>query len=235
MPKIFFLAAGTFLFSLSVAFAGKLFEPIQAKLLRTSDGDTAEVRREGESTKNEKLRFIGIDAPELHLLVGDQWMGQIPWGQEATDALRSWVPDGNQIRFLDFGSDKYHRTLARVYLGKVDINLKMVKEGWAIPYPICGEDVCTPSYIKILNLREYQAACVAARRRGRGIWNFKGPLKEMPFEFRRRLLNQSFDRWVGDIITKTLFEPEDYTRVDVCNRIFFSSRQVGEAAGYQLP
>lgn len=81
---------------------------------------------------NEKLRLVGIDAPELRQTCqkkGREW----PCGRESRKALRTLVQRGS-VACVSEGLDKYDRWLVTCKAGGTEINAEMVKSGWAVPY-----------------------------------------------------------------------------------------------------
>lgn len=73
----------------------------------------------------ERVRLIGIDAPELD---------QEPFGQQAAAALRSLVREGSEVQLeqdVD-ARDRYGRLLAYVWVDGTLVNWRMVREGWAV-------------------------------------------------------------------------------------------------------
>lgn len=85
------------------------------------DGDTLRIRQ-GE--KVTKIRFCGIDAPELAQ----------PLGPESRDYLKRLVGDG-AVRVVTVEKDKYDRTVAELFLpdGR-SVNVEMVRAGMAYHY-----------------------------------------------------------------------------------------------------
>jgi endonuclease YncB( thermonuclease family) len=85
------------------------------------DGDTLRVRR---GTEEIKVRFCGIDAPELAQ----------PLGVESRDYLRRLVGDG-VVRMVVVERDKYGRMVGEVFLldGR-SVNVEMVRAGMAYHY-----------------------------------------------------------------------------------------------------
>ncbi|NJR70037.1 MAG: hypothetical protein HC771_16360 [Synechococcales cyanobacterium CRU_2_2] len=85
------------------------------------DGDTLRIRQ-GE--KVTKLRFCGIDAPELAQ----------PLGVESRDYLRRLLGDG-AVRVVTVEKDKYDRTVGELFLpdGR-SVNVEMVRAGMAYHY-----------------------------------------------------------------------------------------------------
>ena len=142
--------------------------PREAPVIRVHDGDTISVIIDA---KQEKIRLIGIDAPEL---------AQGHWGKEAKKYLETLVDaSGRRVR-LEFDAtrrDKYGRILAYVWAENGEmINLLMVKSGHAVLYTI-------PPNVRYTN--ELRQAQEEARDMALGIWGKKG-LEEMPSDYRKR-------------------------------------------------
>lgn len=138
-----------------------------ARVVEVHDGDTVSVLLKG---RREKVRLIGIDAPEL---------GQRQWGRKAKRHLEELLDASGWTVTLEFDvemRDKYGRLLA--YLWTPDrrlLNLEMVKDGYAALFTF-------PPNVKYADsLREAQRS---AREKGMGIWGSKG-LKQMPGDYRR--------------------------------------------------
>jgi len=136
-------------------------------VVSVSDGDTVHVMID---RKEEKVRLIGIDAPEI---------GQKPWGEEAKKYLESLLSSSGWRVKMEYDvekRDQYGRILA--YLRTTDgklINLLMIKSGYAMLYTI-------PPNVKYVN--ELKDAQREARQGKLGIWSEKG-LKERPRDYRR--------------------------------------------------
>ncbi|MCF4098021.1 thermonuclease family protein [Maritalea mediterranea] len=117
-----------------------------------SDGDS--IRLGGQ-----RVRLIGIDAPELAQTCAK---GQENWacGQDAKASLQSKI-DQQRIVCVGDRRDQFRRLLAVCYLGREDINAWLVREGWAVSY------------------NDYTIDEVLARRDRRGIWasDFEVPHK----------------------------------------------------------
>ncbi|MCR5752510.1 MAG: thermonuclease family protein [Kiritimatiellae bacterium] len=129
------------------------------KVTRVSDGDTIWVRdRLGQ---RHKVRLNRIDAPE-----SDQ-----PFGKESTLHLQSIV--GNKEVTVEYEThDRYGRILGIIRLGDEDVNLQMVRDGYAWHYRHFDN---TPSYA---------AAESEARTAKRGLWATPAPIP--PHQWRRR-------------------------------------------------
>ncbi len=212
-------------------------QDVPGTIEKNVDGDTIWVQASdnSSSTKRErlKIRMIGIDAPETHLPTTHGVVGQGAFGDTAAEEMVELAPLGARVVVQDKGLDKYGRTLGRVIVKGVDINLKMVESGWAIPYIICEGTTCTKDFFETENVEAYLNACHDAEDSGLGVFNPKKLLKEMPFEFRLRMQNRKPDKYVGDFKTKELYRPADYDEVEVCDRIFFKRLMDAKKAGFK--
>jgi len=122
------------------------------------DGDTLRVIR---GTEELKIRFCGIDAPEL----------KQPLGVESRDYLRSLINQGDgTIHVLPIEEDRYERTVAELWIpikpdyeAQIHLNTAMVEAGYAHHY------------------QKYSGSCVSADNLGwaeeiakedkLGVWN----------------------------------------------------------------
>lgn len=89
------------------------------------DGDTIKIQRK-------RIRLFGIDAPESSQLCeknGERY----PCGQQATATLSKKI-NNSRIQCEARDIDRYHRIVAVCYLGSLDLNAWMVRQGWAIAY-----------------------------------------------------------------------------------------------------
>jgi micrococcal nuclease len=150
------LSALAFLFSMHIGMSegGDAFVPggIPAKVTRVHDGDTVSI---AIGRKTEKVRLIGIDAPEL---------GQRPWGQRAKTRLKELLGDGHVTVVTDVEQrDRYNRLLAYLWSsGSTFVNLEMVRQGYAVLYTI-------PPNVRYAD--QFRAAQTDARERKRGLWS----------------------------------------------------------------
>ena len=127
---------------------------------RVVDGDTIHIGKT-------KIRLHGIDAPESKQSCtadGKEW----PCGQEATQALVEAISD-QPVTCKGDKRDRYKRLLAVCYVGDINLNAMLVRNGWALAY------------------RKYSADFVddeaVAEKARVGIW--RGEF-EKPWEWRRR-------------------------------------------------
>jgi endonuclease YncB( thermonuclease family) len=128
-----------------------------ARVVAVVDGDTLVV---GGGSGREKIRLFGVDAPES---------GQ-RHGRPARDALAS-LTLGQAVTVLVVGPDRHGRAVARVFRDGTDVNLAMVRSGWAWH---------SSRHDPRAELREAQAT---ARRGRRGLWASGAP--EPPWAWRR--------------------------------------------------
>jgi micrococcal nuclease len=127
----------------------------EATVVHVDDGDTIDVWIDGRS---ERVRYIGIDAPEIaHDGVGGEQ------GGEAATRLNQALLRGRRVR-LEFDRerrDRYGRLLAYVWVGDVMINVEMVRRGYARVLTI-------PPNVR--HARRFARAEAAAQAAHRGLW-----------------------------------------------------------------
>ncbi len=112
------------------------------------DGDTMRVTCDG---KKLKVRLYCIDTPEIE---------QKPWGRQSRDYLQSIASKSVTLRQHD--RDDYGRIVAEVFSGETNLNLKMVRDGWAAVFE---------RYCKQQKFYDAQKQAVAGNL---GIWSKKG-------------------------------------------------------------
>jgi len=99
----------------------------EARVSKVIDGDTIVL------ATGEHVRYLGIDAPETHILRDGHWVdAPKPFGLEATEFNRSMV-EGKMVR-LEYDAehyDKYNRLLAYIYVDDKLVNAEMLREGFA--------------------------------------------------------------------------------------------------------
>jgi endonuclease YncB( thermonuclease family) len=124
---------------------------------------------------------------------------------------------------------------------RATFNLLMIESGWAASFPIY------PSLPQLQDLELLQEAAEAAYRQQRGIW--ADPLTLAGYEFRmcvklheitakliagQTLPAKERTAWISrhclDMTTRLIYSPQDYFRVEPCNRIFVWPQDVAEAA-----
>jgi len=120
---------------------------IPTKVTRIIDGDTF------ETENGEKVRLIGINAPEITDI----------FGQESKRHLSQLI-NGLTVELAEDQTsndrDKYNRLLRYVFLQNVDINKKMITDGYAFAYLKYHFD----------KEEEYKQAQLSAAKNNNGIW-----------------------------------------------------------------
>jgi endonuclease YncB( thermonuclease family) len=123
-----------------------------------SDGDTITVLVD---KKPIKIRLEGIDAPEA----------KQSFGNRSKQALSDLV-FGKEVRVKKTREDRYGRSLGLVSTDGIDINAKMIQDGWAWHYK---------KYNRDSKLADWELQARAAKR---GLWSESNPLA--PWDFRDR-------------------------------------------------
>lgn len=153
-------------FSLTYA---KDYPVIQGTVSKVKDGDTV-VITPSFGRKQFTCRLYGIDAPETSK---GRKRGQ-PYGELAERELRFLVLHYSVEAILT-GKKSYNREICFIRKNDVDINLDMVKRGYAWAYR---------QYLKRPYASEYIDAEEEAREKGLGLWRQRNPVP--PWEFRRK-------------------------------------------------
>lgn len=124
---------------------------------RVIDGDTIEL------SDGRRVRYIGIDTPEIREKNNDTWSYKpMPYSEEAREFNRNLV-EGKAVK-LEFDVqelDKYGRILAYVYIWDTMVNLEMLSQGYAMIYTY-------PPNVKYS--RMFLKAQEEAREARRGLW-----------------------------------------------------------------
>ena len=112
---------------ISVSVLVFLFSYIDVKSqdIKITDGDTIRIN-------GEKIRFSGIDTPELRQTCLKQGI-QVPCGIEAKQILIDKIAD-NKIVCIREGKDQYKRTLAECFVNNESLSSYLVKSGYAFAY-----------------------------------------------------------------------------------------------------
>lgn len=130
------------------------------EVVKVADGDTFTIRmKNGEQIK---VRLYGIDAPEN--------------GQDFGTKSRQYLNDlcyGKDVSIRKIGVDQYGRTLGIVYVGDVNVNEKLVRNGLAWYYKQYAKQ-----YYRLDSLEQL------ARKEKLNIWSMKNPVP--PHEFRKK-------------------------------------------------
>ena len=149
----------------SQAFSGGGRAPKQgqsATLVSVGDGDTIRVRT--SSGRNQTIRLACIDAPE---------MAQGATGRAAREALASMVQIG-PLQIKPQTTDRYGRSVAEVFVGGRNVNLELVRGGFAFAYR---------KYLAQCDQAAYLGAEAWAQQAGQGVWRYG---TEKPWDYRQR-------------------------------------------------
>lgn len=148
--------------------------PAEATVAEVIDGDTVVL------ASGEKVRYLGINAPEMSVLKGKTWISRPqPFGREAT-AFNEGLVEGKivQLEYEARTRDDYGRLLAYVTAEERFINGELVKQGLALV------DVRKPNF---KHQRALMALQEEARSQERGIWGADDALRiEADDAFRHR-------------------------------------------------
>ncbi|EMO1313865.1 thermonuclease family protein [Escherichia coli] len=145
-------AALALIFAASTAYAD-----IAGRVVGVIDGDTLDVLVDKRPVR---VRLAQIDAPEKRQA----------FGTRARQALSS-LTYRQDVTVIEAGPDRYGRTVGTVYVGAVNVNNELVRQGMAWAY---RRYVTEPAVIQIE---------AEARREKRGLWADHAPVP--PWEFRR--------------------------------------------------
>jgi endonuclease YncB( thermonuclease family) len=72
-----------------------------------------------------RVRVWGIDAPET---------GQQPWGDDSARHLHALLGRSDHIQIQVVDTDRYGRSVARLFIGERDLGWQMVRDGQAVVY-----------------------------------------------------------------------------------------------------
>tara|TARA_B110000240_G_C13302173_1_gene368978 strand:- start:276 stop:755 length:480 start_codon:yes stop_codon:yes gene_type:complete len=102
-----------------------IFNQVRSQELRVVDGDT--IHLDGE-----KIRFTGIDTPELKQSCINNGVKD-PCGVTAKEILIKKIGD-NQVECIGEGKDQYKRTLAECFVNDESLSSYLVRSGYAFAY-----------------------------------------------------------------------------------------------------
>lgn len=135
---------------------------LSGTVIRVIDGDTIDVEL---SSGPIRVRLNGIDAPER---------GQ-PGGKRATAALSASALS-KRVELEPFEQDRYERLVANVFIGDLDVNAQLVREGHAWAY----RQYLTSENLELCKLE------AQARAKGRGLWALPRKERYAPWDWRKR-------------------------------------------------
>ncbi len=102
-----------------------IFNQVRSQDLRVVDGDTIHLN-------GEKIRFTGIDTPELKQTCIKEGVIN-PCGVIAKEILIKKIND-NKVECISNGKDKYKRTLAECFVNGESLSSYLVRSGYGFAY-----------------------------------------------------------------------------------------------------
>ena len=139
------------IFLLTLSFAvGFLSAYTPLENIRVVDGDTIRAEAKG---KEIKIRLVEIDAPEMNQ----------PFGAQSKNFLNSLLYE-KDVTLISQGEDRYGRVLGNLFSNELNVNMLMVKFGFAWVYD---------KYAKNSSLYKYQDQ---AKAKNLGLWQTKDPI-----------------------------------------------------------
>ena len=145
--------------SISALFFFFTYTDIKSQDIKITDGDTIKIN-------GEKIRFSGIDTPELkQICVKDGVKNSC--GIKAKQILIDKISN-NKVNCISEGKDQYKRTLAECFVNNESLSSYLVKSGYAFAYRKYSK--------KFIKDEDY------ARINKIGMWSMKF---EYPWDYRR--------------------------------------------------
>ena len=153
------------IFSFLLYFSISFSETLTGSVLYVSDGDTLTMEVDG---KKEKIRFYGIDSPEISQ----------EYGLESKVFVKDRV-DNKEIKVEVTDTDRYGRKIGRIYYdGDKYLNEEVVKSGYAWWY----QQYAKKDY-ELKDAEEY------AKSKRLGLWKSSNPVA--PWDYRRGKKNKT--------------------------------------------
>ena len=132
---------------------------INSYKIKIVDGDTIYLN-------GEKIRFEGIDSPELNQICEENTK-KVYCGVKARNLLIDTIGD-NKVHCVKKGKDKYRRTLAECFVKNLSLSRYLVRNGYAFAYRKYSK--------KFINDENF------AKANNNGIWSMKF---EYPWDYRK--------------------------------------------------
>ena len=145
------------LFALAFIFT---YNDVESQDVKITDGDTIKIN-------GEKIRFSGIDAPELKQTCIKQRVN-VPCGITAKQILLDKIAN-KKIVCIREGKDQYKRTLAECFVNDESLSSHLVKRGYAFAFRKYSK--------KFVRDENY------ARKNKLGMWSMNF---EMPWQYRKK-------------------------------------------------
>ena len=140
----------SFYFLLFFLWFGFINTYVPLENIRVVDGDTIRAEAKG---KEIKIRLVEIDAPEMNQ----------PFGSQSKNFLNRLLYE-KDVTLIAQGEDRYGRILGNLFSNELNVNMLMVKFGFAWVYD---------EYAKNSSLYKYQDQ---AKAENLGLWRAKDPI-----------------------------------------------------------
>ncbi|OTQ73217.1 nuclease [Gilliamella apicola] len=153
----------TFFLSIALFFIviNQVHADLNGKIVKVIDGDTVDILT--PEKQKIRVRLLDIDAPE----------SRQAYGNASKKYLASLIA-GKSVFIKENKKDIYQRTLGTIYLEQININAKMVENGFAWAYRYKG----------VVNNNNMLKLESKAKQNKKGLWKDKHPIA--PWEFRYR-------------------------------------------------
>lgn len=194
---------------------------LMGKVVSIHDGDTLTFIPEG-TTKKAKLRFLGVDTPEIDF--NGHTQGEI--AVIAKNYLQSMLPLNSiiKIELAENGTDANDRYLGQVFYNNADLNLELLKAGMGAVYFIYPYD--KKMFIT------YSEASRHADEQNIGIFSSQFEKELLPYIFRQESKGIPGTNIVGNFQSKKLYTSENIDEVPHYLRVFFSSDIIATSKGF---
>ena len=128
MKKLCLILANI-LFIFNISFASEIFG-----VAKVVDGDSIKIN-------GMKIRLFGVDAPEKNQICKKNWLSisfftlskEYYCGKVATKKLKKFISN-KKVKCVGNKTDKYSRLIAICYVRNKDINMWLVRNGFAVSY-----------------------------------------------------------------------------------------------------
>ena len=146
--------------SICLIFFFLTYYDVKSDEIKIIDGDTIHLN-------NEKIRFTGIDTPELKQTCNKN-NEIVHCGIKAKQMLIDKI-DKNKVNCIREGKDQYKRTLAECFVNDISLSRFLVREGYAFAYRKYSK-----KFIKDENF---------AKKNNMGMWSMKF---DYPWDWRKK-------------------------------------------------
>jgi endonuclease YncB( thermonuclease family) len=178
----------------------------RAQVTQVSDGDTIVVKT--SAGKIRRIRLLHIDTPETHYQGKTQGVA----GDKAHERLLELLPIGSNVsvEFDDLPCDGYRRFLGRVIKDGREINLQMVREGFAASLCFAPNLARCEEYVKETRLSFHSKDSVFTKYKA-----------AIPHEFRVEQSGRPEAPFVGSFKTRKVYPFARWKEIDGLDRVFF--------------